>query len=82
VNSATGHRDVIVDLGHLGYRLPAGHRLRVHISSSDFPEFVPQPGTGEDPWAATDTRPNTQSLVVGGAHGFTLDLSILPGGER
>lgn len=68
---------VDIDLGQLGYRLRAGHRLRLHVSSSDYPEFIPQPGTGEDPWAAVRTEPNRQSLVIGGATGLTLNITSL-----
>lgn len=68
-----------IDLGQLGYRLRAGHRLRVHVSSSDYPEFLPQTGTGADPWTWGPTRVNTQSLAVGGADGFALTLTVLEG---
>jgi predicted acyl esterase len=34
---------VDIDLGQLGYRVREGHRLRLHVHSSDFPEFLPQP---------------------------------------
>ncbi|MGL4254936.1 MAG: CocE/NonD family hydrolase, partial [Microbacterium sp.] len=68
-----------LDLGHIGYRLRAGHRLRVHVSSSDYPEFLPQTGTGADPWTWGQTRANTQSLVVGGADAFALTLTVLEG---
>ncbi|UOR00471.1 CocE/NonD family hydrolase [Leucobacter allii] len=69
-----------IDLGHVGYRLRAGHRLRVHVSSSDYPEFLPQPGTGGDPWTeGIDTVPNTQTLTIGGAEALALDLPVLNG---
>lgn len=69
-----------IDLGQVGYLLRAGHRLRVHVSSSDYPEFLPQPGTGADPWAAGEaTEINTQTLSVGGVNGFRLTLPILNG---
>ncbi|SFR83371.1 hypothetical protein SAMN05428970_2791 [Agromyces sp. CF514] len=68
-----------VDLGQLGYRLRAGHRLRVHVSSSDYPEFLPQPGTGADPWTWGETRSNRQRLVVGGADGLAITLTVLEG---
>ncbi|WP_084599646.1 CocE/NonD family hydrolase C-terminal non-catalytic domain-containing protein [Actinoplanes subtropicus] len=38
---------VTLGLGHVAYRLPAGHALRLAVASSDAPEFVPAPGTGE-----------------------------------
>ncbi|HTU29426.1 MAG TPA: CocE/NonD family hydrolase, partial [Solirubrobacteraceae bacterium] len=41
---------VEIDMGHVGYRLATGHRMRLTIASSDFPEFVPAPGTGEHRW--------------------------------
>lgn len=69
--------DVEVDLGQLSYRLGAGHRLRIHVCSSDYPEFIPQPGTGEDPWSAIEMRPNAQTLVVGADAGFALTLTAL-----
>ncbi|BBH71426.1 hydrolase [Actinoplanes sp. OR16] len=56
---------VSVDLGHVGYRLAAGHVLRLTIASSDAPEFVPAPGTGEHRWLAEKTVPNRQSLDLG-----------------
>ncbi|MET4157033.1 CocE/NonD family hydrolase [Agromyces sp. PvR057] len=67
---------VEVDLGQLGYRLPAGHRLRVHVSSSDAPEFIPQPGTGEHPWGATELTTNRQRLHLGGDRPFRLTLTV------
>jgi predicted acyl esterase len=68
---------VDVDLGHLAYRLEAGHRMRVHVSSSDYPEFIPQPGSGDDPWSAVAIRVNHQTLETGGDEPFVLVLSVL-----
>jgi predicted acyl esterase len=68
---------VEVDLGQLSYRLHAGHRLRLHACSSDFPEFIPQPGTGEEAWSAVATRANRQSIVLGGQAGLALTLTAL-----
>lgn len=68
---------VEVDLGQLSYRLAEGHRLRLHVSSSDYPEFIPQPGTGEDPWGATKMHANVQGVIVGGPAGLTLNLTHL-----
>jgi uncharacterized protein len=58
----TGPAGVQVDLGHTGYRLRSGHRLRLVLSCSDYPLFAPHPGTAEDPWSATATRPSVQTL--------------------
>lgn len=76
---ASAPQQVEVDLGQLGYRLRRGHRLRLHLASSDFPEYVPQPGTGEHPWLAVDVARNTQRLSLGDAQA-RLRLHRLPPG--
>ena len=70
-------RTIQVDLGQVGYRLSAGHRLRVQVSSSDYPEFVPQPGTGEHPWLATSVVANRQSIELGGPGAAVLTVHVL-----
>lgn len=79
LRDATQPETLTINLGQIGYRLRAGHRLRVHVSSSDYPEFIPQPGTGGDPWQWEATAPNTQSLTIGGADGFVISLPVLEG---
>ncbi len=81
-DTTVGPVEVSVDLGQLAYRLHEGHKLRVHVSSSDFPEFVPLPGTGEDPWGAVEMRANHQTLVLGGTRGFRIDLTVLESTEE
>ncbi|MEU4162430.1 CocE/NonD family hydrolase [Actinoplanes sp. NPDC026670] len=66
---------VTIDLGHTGYRLPAGHALRLTLASSDAPEFVPAPGTGEHRWTAAETTPNQQRLHLAGTR---LTCTVLP----
>ncbi|MEU4421999.1 CocE/NonD family hydrolase [Actinoplanes sp. NPDC024001] len=65
---------VSLDLGHTGYRLAAGHALRLTVASSDAPEFVPAPGTGEHRWLAGKTTPNRQRLHLGDTR---LTLTVL-----
>ena len=79
LRNATEPGTVDIDLGHLGYRLAAGHRLRVHVSSSDYPEYLPQTGTGADPWTWGETAINTQQLAIGGPDAFALNLTLLEG---
>jgi putative CocE/NonD family hydrolase len=69
---------VDIDLGQVGYRVRAGHRLRLHVHSSDFPEFLPQPGTGEEPWGAVATEVNRQRVVLGGDEPLRLTVTVLP----
>ena len=75
---ASAFTTVAVSMDHVGYLLEAGHHLRLHLSSSDFPEFIPQPGTGEEPWSAIGAARNTQSVVLGGAEGLCLTFHTLP----
>jgi len=66
-----------VHLSHTGYRLEAGHRLRVHVASSDFPLYLPHPGTSESAWTATETAPNRQTLHCGGSAPSYVTLTVL-----
>jgi putative CocE/NonD family hydrolase len=77
VLNAETDTDVSIDLGHVGYLLHAGHMLRLLVCSSDFPEFIPQPGTGDDPWTAVDVKPNTQQIRLGGSAAAVLTLHTL-----
>jgi len=65
-------------LGHTGYRVMPGHRLRLHVASSDFPVFLPHPGTDENPWDATTTRTNRHTLATGGETPSYVSLTVLP----
>jgi uncharacterized protein len=68
---------VTVELGHTGHRLEPGHRLRLHVASSDFPLYVPHPGTDADPWFATETTANRQRLVCGGADPSSVTITVI-----
>jgi predicted acyl esterase len=70
-------RPVRIDLGHTGYRLLAGHRLRLQIASSDFPLYLWHPGTAENPWTATRSEANEQTVHAGGDTPSHVSLSIL-----
>ncbi|OXM72897.1 MULTISPECIES: CocE/NonD family hydrolase [Amycolatopsis] len=69
-------RDVEVDLGHAGYRLPAGHALGLAIAGSDAPEFVPFWGQEGNRWAQTTASVTTQSITLGGPSGAALSLTV------
>ncbi len=69
-------RLVHVDLNHLGYRLLPGHRLRLQIASSDFPLYLPHPGTDENPWLATRVQVNEQRLHTGGGRPSSVNLTV------
>ncbi len=67
-----------IALCHTGYLLRAGHGLRLHLAGSDFPEFVPHPGTGANRWLAAETRTNEQTVLLGGDEPARLTITVLP----
>ena len=69
---------VAVDLGHTGYRLRPGHRLRLELSSSAFPRYVWHPGTTTDPWDAVQTQVVETGLLTG-PDGSHLTVTVLSG---
>ncbi|WP_332603569.1 CocE/NonD family hydrolase [Arthrobacter sp. S2(2024)] len=72
---STSETSVEITMDYAGYLVRAGHHLEVELASSDFPEFVPLPGTGADPWAAVETALNTQRVLVGGRRGFSVTMT-------
>jgi putative CocE/NonD family hydrolase len=70
-------RGVVVSMGHTGHRVRPGCRLRLSIASSDYPLYLWHPGTSENPWYATKTDRNKQTLVTGGAAPSSLTLTVL-----
>jgi hypothetical protein len=65
-------------LGHTAYRVRPGHRLRLAVACSDFPQYVPHPGSAESPWFATATKPSQQTLTTRGSF---VSLTVLPAGS-
>jgi uncharacterized protein len=53
-----------------------GHHLRLQLASSDYPLYLPYPGTDEDPWRAVTGRPSEQTLSVGGVSEAYVSLTI------
>lgn len=74
-DTAAGELRAAVSLGDVGYRVRAGHRLCVQISSSDFPRYLPYPGDERDPWDAVAGVRNEQRLRIGGGAGSRLWLT-------
>ncbi|UYM07585.1 CocE/NonD family hydrolase [Solicola gregarius] len=61
-----------VDLGDIGYRVRPGHRLRLQLSASEFPRYLPDTGTDEHPWTAREFRRTEHRIVTGGRRGARL----------
>ena len=57
----------------------AGHRLRLQIASSDYPLYVPHPGTSESPWFAVETAVNHQRVLTGGPTPSYVSVTLLVG---
>ncbi|MBN1527528.1 MAG: CocE/NonD family hydrolase [Thermoleophilaceae bacterium] len=78
VEPAGADTPVRISLQHAGYLLRPGHALRLHLAGSDFPEFVPNPGTGANPWLARETRTNEHVVRLGGQAPARLTFTVLP----
>jgi putative CocE/NonD family hydrolase len=75
-------RSVQLDLDPVAYRVRAGHRLRLHVSSSEHPIFVRHPGTEENPWTAERLVVNRQQLLLGGMDPAHLELPLYEGDNK
>jgi uncharacterized protein len=69
--------EITVDLGEIAIRVPRGHRLRVDITSSNFPKFDRNPNTGEEPFDAAVLRPVQQTIHHGRIHPSRLEITTL-----
>lgn len=64
---ADGVTRFTIRLGDTAYRMRAGHRLRLQISTSLAGQYPVHPGTDEPVWSATVRRAATQALILDGA---------------
>jgi uncharacterized protein len=71
-------REVTVDLIAAGNRFAKGHRIRVDISSSNFPYFDLNPNTGERPGYSVRSEKALNSVFHDRAHPSHLNLMVLP----
>jgi putative CocE/NonD family hydrolase len=63
------------------YLFRAGERIRLEISSSDYPQFAPNPNTGEPLGQSADSFPATQTILHDAAHPSSVVLPIVPAGD-
>ena len=56
----------------------SGDRIRVEVSSSDFPQFDPNPNTGGWLGSTTRTQPADQTILHDAGHPSALMLPIIP----
>ena len=67
-----------IELSSVAYRFAPGHRVRLEISSSNYPRFDANPNTGEASWKAVETRPALQEVLHDGAHASALRVWVMP----
>ena len=67
-----------IDLVATANAFPAGHRLRLEISSSNFPRFDRNTNTGGEIATERTWRVAVQRILHSGAHPSWLELSTLP----
>lgn len=69
--------EVVVTLGSTAITLPAGHRVRLEVSSSNFPRFDRNPSTGEPAGRATVLRPARQTVLHGATYPSFVELPVV-----
>jgi hypothetical protein len=76
--------ELAIDLGPAFHRFPAGHRLRLEISSSSFPRFDRNPNTREEPGRAGAEAGEVahQTVLHEAAHPSRLELRVLEPASR
>ena len=74
-------RKVTVDLLGVANRFANGHRIRVDISSSNFPFFAVNPNTGEPEGHQTHEVPAINTVYHDQQHPSHINLPLFPTGE-
>ncbi|WP_040691653.1 CocE/NonD family hydrolase [Nocardia vinacea] len=63
------------------YQFKAGDRIRVAISSSDYPQYAPNPNTGEPFGESARTQPATQTIYKDAEHPSSVIVPVIPAGD-
>jgi hypothetical protein len=70
--------EFVIDMAGTANVFQAGHRIRVDITSSNFPQFDRNPNTGEPLGSASKMRVATQTILHGGPKPSHIVLPIVP----
>ena len=70
--------DYTIDLGYTATVFRAGHRIRLEISSSNFPHFDRNPNTGDPFGQSAEVRTATQRVLHDDLHPSQLVLQVAP----
>ena len=68
--------EIDIDLGHTAIAVPVGHRLRLEVSSSNFPKYDRNPNTGEDAYVAARLAVAKQTVFHGESKLSWLELPL------
>jgi len=69
-------RTMRIRFGPLAVRVPAGHRICLEITSSDFPDHARNLNTGQDRYTTSATRVATQIVHHGPEHPTAITLPV------
>jgi len=67
-----------IDMAGTANVFRAGHRIRVDITSSNFPQFDRNPNTGEDLGSSVRVRAAKQTVYHGGSRSSQIVLPVVP----
>jgi hypothetical protein len=70
-----------INVGPTSNVFKAGHRIRLEISSSNFPRFARNPNTGAPVGESADQQPAVQTVLHDAAHPSHVILPVVAGGE-
>ena len=73
---------ITIDAGRDQQRVPAGHRMRLEISSSNFPRFDRNPNTGRPVADDTELRGALQTVYHDRRHPSHVLLPVIPRDAR
>ena len=66
-----------IDLASLGHRFSVGHRIRLEVSSSNYPRFMVNSNDGSSVNSATEMQPAINTIRRGGEFPSALRLHVL-----
>ena len=76
--SESGVNEIEIDLWHVSVHVPAGDRLRLEVSSSNFPRFDAHPNMSGNPGHAHRSRPAHQVVHHAADTPSRLELVLVP----
>ena len=70
--------EYVIQMNPVGIQIQPRQRLRLDISSSDFPNFDRNHNTGKDYWSDTEMRTARQTILHDAEHPSHLALPVIP----